>query len=194
LFAAGKAIEVAVTTGSLQLFLAAATAVVCCVPRLGHRAAADAVEVPDYRCAFAIRSPVVAGVCRGGTVGIGAGQNVVLVRRVANAVDRAFLLGDRVMLVQQHVAVVQVIDATGNELAIGVVPGAAANAYFRVDAAGTGGAQVGAPGFAGGAGGFCQGLAVCFGTGKAAEVGTVAFTDARGEAAHAGVLRWLVPA
>ena len=82
---------------SKALELAATAAVVGGVPGFCHCPTADAVEMADYcGSAFAIEGPVVAGILRRSAVWIGSSQDVVLIRRVADAVDGAFKFSDGV--------------------------------------------------------------------------------------------------
>src|SRR4051812_29623826 len=129
-----EAVEVAVAAGALERVLAAALGGMRGVPRLRGRAVIQpgAVVVPDDGGTFAALGPVaasrVAFVGRHRTpVRRRAGEHVVHVRLVATAVDHLALLGKRGLLVDVGI-VVQVVDALGYDLALGVLPRAPADA------------------------------------------------------------------
>src|SRR5678816_934327 len=97
----------------------------------------SAVVVADDRRAVAALRPVAAGgIAAGGRVpahGIGAGEDVVLVRRVAATLDRVALLVERGLLVDVALVRVQVAHVLRHHHALGVGPGAFADALARVD-------------------------------------------------------------
>src|SRR5438093_1131239 len=79
-------------------------------------------------------------------VGLRAGEDVVHVRRVIDAVDRLALLGERGLLREVVVGRVQLLDALRDDHALGVLPRSAADAVACIDAAGPSGAEVSVPG------------------------------------------------
>jgi hypothetical protein len=130
---------------------------------------------------------VILPVVDGATVKGGSCQNVVRIWRVASAIDHGTPLGDGGLLAQVHELTVQLIQVFSHHDAIGVVPGAEANAVARVD----GGlitfgvnAQIGSPGFALGTGNFRQSLAVGIGTSQSTQIGAVAGTGAGDKETH----------
>ena len=143
-----EAVDQPVPAGAAQVVLAAALARVRRVPRVRVRPAALLVVMPDLGAAVAAARPVVAGQVVAGerAVQVRAGQDVVPVRRVAAAVDDLALLGQRVLLAQLVAVAVQVGDARGYDDALGVLPGAGADAVLGIDGLGAAGAQVRAPG------------------------------------------------
>src|SRR5436305_1371983 len=155
-----------------------------------------AVEVAEHRGAEIAAGPVVAGqveiAAEGAAIGAGAGQHVVLVGGIADAFDDVALLGQAGLLADLVVAV-QVVVAGGDDHALGVLPGALADAVAGIDGAalrGGVGAQIGVPGLAGtGAGGGRQRLAVGIRAGEAAEIAALAGTFAGYEEGHVGLLR-----
>jgi hypothetical protein len=103
-------------------------------PALGQRA--DALVMADNNRAVAAARPALAGGVghgpEGGVVGARAGEHVVLVRLIATA------RGDIAALVNcplhvDVVSVVQVVQIARDQLALGFVPGAGADAVARVD-------------------------------------------------------------
>src|SRR6185369_2503356 len=136
-----------------------------------------AVVVAKHRRAFAALRPVAAGAvfARGErrAVGLGAGENVVGVRVVAAPVHRRAFLGQRGLLVEVRVGV-QVGDALRDHLALGVLPGALADAVLGVDRLVALRAQVGMPSVAARARRLRERLAVLVGAGEAAVVGAFA--------------------
>src|SRR5204863_4355938 len=107
-----------------------------------------AVVVPDDRRAVAALRPVAAGgvAARGGEAPrrIGPGEDVVLVRRVAAALDRLALLGQRRLLGDVGVLRMQVVQVLRHDDALGIAPRALADAIARAHAgvaAGERGAQ-----------------------------------------------------
>src|SRR6185503_16170218 len=100
-----EAVEQAGAAGGLELVLAAAARAVRGVPGLHVARVLQPLQVvvPDDRRAFAALRPVAAGgvAARGGEHAgrVRPGEDVVLVRRVAAALDRLALLGERGLLV-----------------------------------------------------------------------------------------------
>ena len=82
----------------------------------------------------------------------------------------------------------QLLDAVGDDHALGVLPWAAADAVARIDAAGARGAQVSVPGAAAGTGRCGERLALPVGARQAAEVRTLAGAAAGDEEAKFGLL------
>src|SRR4051812_3579237 len=100
--------------------------------------------MPDDRHAVAVHGPVAAGLALGErTVRVGPGQHVVLVWRVAAAVDDPALFGEGGLLGDLVGVAMQLGDTSRDQLALGIVPGPAADPVFGVDA---GGAEIGVPG------------------------------------------------
>src|SRR6185436_99275 len=155
----GEAIEQAGAARALEIVLAAAAIRpargVRRVPGLRGVVVAESlpVVVADHRRALAALRPVAAGAVLAGrergAVGLGAGQDVVHVRRVAPAVDRLALLGQR-RLLGDVVLAVQLGHVLGDDGSLGVLPGTSTDAVTRVDGAGALRAQVGVPGLAAG--------------------------------------------
>src|SRR5262249_24801020 len=171
----------------------------CGVPRAV--AAALLVGVSELRRALAIARPVVARVI--GAVGVAApvrlraGQDVVLVGRVAHAVHGSAFFGERELLAEDipepglldRVAV-QLADVLRHALPPGVVPGSVADPIARVDGARSLRAEIRVPRRAPASGRRSQCLAVGIRAGQTAEVRAVALADARHEERHR-LWRWL---
>ena len=164
------------------------------VPRFRGHALVEPglVVVADHGRALAALRPVAAGGVHvagdEAAVGLRAGEHVVLVRRVAPAVDDRPALGEGGLL-GEAVGAVQLLHVCGDHVALRVLPRATADALARVDAGHVGRrllAQVGAPCAAAGACGRGERLAVSVGAGQAAQVGAVARPAAGDEKAHAG--------
>ncbi len=193
LFLDREAVEEPGPAGADQVVLAAALARMRRVP--GPVAAALLVVVPQLRGPRTVARPVVAGVV--GAVGVGAavggrtGENVVLVRLVADAVDQFALFIQR-ELFAQRVADARLLDRVAvqhavvhrNDLAAEVVPRAGADAVARVDRAGPLRAQVGAPHRIALSRGLRERLAMRIRAGQPAEIGAVALADARDKERH----------
>src|SRR6185437_6419839 len=141
------------------------------------------------RRARVVLAGVVGAVGEGRPVRPGAGEDVVPVRLVAAAVDDLALLREVVLLGQLVVRAVQIGNAGGDDDALGVGPGALADAVARVHRAGALRGQIGVPGLAARAGGLREALAVRVGAGETAEVRAFARTVAGDEEGHAGLLR-----
>src|SRR4051812_46190021 len=150
----GEAVEAAGAADAGQRRDGAARRVMRRVP--GGVVAAIAVHMADHGVdvVVAVGGPVTAGMVVGtgdGTAeGIGAGQHVMLVRLVAAAGNaHAFLVQRRtlvdVVAVARDVAM-QVGDVHRDDFALGIVPGAIADAVARVHGARAGGAHIGMPG------------------------------------------------
>src|SRR5262245_1690676 len=134
-----EAVEQARTSGRDQVLLAAGARHVRGVPgALVHRVGdALAVVVADQRLAEGAARPVVAGHVDVGrkraAVHLRAGQDVVLVGRVAAALDHLALLVQRRLLVDLGVVAMQILDVLRDHHALGIVPGTAADAIARID-------------------------------------------------------------
>src|SRR5688572_7494255 len=182
----GSVVTTAVAARAAQRVLAAATRGVGGVPRLRGVvvAQADAVVMADHRAAVAALGPVAAGhvlVARNGAaVGLRAGEDVVAVRRIAAAVHRRALFVQSGLLVDAAVGV-QVVDALGDLLALGVLPRPLADAVARIHGVG---AEVGAPLALAGAGGLGERLAMGVGARKAAKIRALARAGAGDEEGH----------
>src|SRR5438477_10381054 len=150
--------------------------------------------VPEHRRAFGAFRPVVAlhvlGTRERSAIGFGAGEYVVLVRRIAASVDDVALLGQRGLLVEVVVAV-QLREVLGNHDPFGVLPWALADPVAGVgrrrSAAGTG-AEVGVPGVIAGARRRGQALAVLVGTRESTVIGALAGACAGDEESHGRLL------
>src|SRR4051812_20565619 len=156
----------------------------CGVPRAV--AATLLVGVPQLRDAgLAVARPVSAGVIRGVRVGaavrLRTGEDVMLVRVVADTVDHPVLLGSRQLLAERiseacrldRVAV-QFGDVLRHTLAAGVVPGAVPDAVARVHRASALCAQIRVPRDAPATGSRGERLAMRIGAGDAPEIRAVA--------------------
>src|SRR5262245_15580200 len=113
--------------------------------------------MPDLRRALAPTCPVLAGMI--GAIGVRpavrlrAGENIMLVRSVAETLPGIALLGQR-RCSGQRVAdasqlegiAMQVREVLRDPASLGVEPGALADAVARVDGARSAGAQIGMPG------------------------------------------------
>ncbi|CAD5375508.1 hypothetical protein OF001_U10195 [Pseudomonas sp. OF001] len=178
-----------------RLVAAAAPRGVRGVPRARWRTVVQAlaIVVTDHGRAGGAAGPVAAGAVlragEGGAVGLRAGEDVVHVRRIAAALDRHAALVEAGFLVEVVVAV-QLGDVLGDQLALGVVPGARADAvagvHRRLAVTGAG-AEVGAPGVAAGTDGLGELLAVRIGASQAAEIGALAHAGAGDEEGHLGL-------
>src|SRR5262245_45380615 len=173
------------------------------VPRSRRRTVVEAlpVMVADLRGAGTVAGPVAAGRVGAGREAAAihgrAGEHVVLVGIIAAAVDLVAVLVERGLLVDVVVVAVQVIDIFRNRHALGVAPGAVADAVARVHAlrgADADRAQIGAPGAVAGACRLSELLAVRVGAGEAAEVGTISDTLTGDEKGHVIVLLGLAGA
>src|SRR2546426_72034 len=145
------------------------------VPGLRHVVVAQAlpVGVADHRRALTALRPVAARAIvagrEGGAVRLGAGEDVVHVRRVAAAVDLLALLRQRRVL-GEVVLAVELGHVLRDDDALGVLPGAAPDAVARVDRAGPLRAQVRVPRFAARARRLRERLTGLVRAGEAAEV------------------------
>jgi hypothetical protein len=186
----GEAVEKTRSARGHEIVLAAAARAVDCVPR--RIRTAEPVVVADDRIARAVARPVVAG--RQGDVAgrqaarrVGARQDVVDVRLVADAVHLFALLVQRRRLADVVTVRVQILDVGRDQCAARVEPRSAADAVARVHDTVRplrARAQVRAPGRITAARCRGQRLAMCIGTGETAEIGAVALPDARDEKAH----------
>src|SRR5688572_13722905 len=175
----------------------------------GAIAPALLVAVSDLRAAGAVARPVVAGVVR--TVGIRpavgrrTGQDVVLVRLVADAVDELALLRQRELLAER-VADARLLDGVAvqhagvgrDHLAAEVVPRPVADAVACADGARALRAEVRAPHGVALSRGLRERLAVRVGAGEPAEIRAVALAHAGHKERHRllllgrGRTRWLL--
>jgi hypothetical protein len=151
--------------------------------------------VPDDRRALRAARPVVAGFVvprrKGAAVGLRAGQRIVLVWSVAEAVDDVALLG-QVGLLSKIVVAVQLIDILGDHHAFGVLPRPAPDTVARIDgrlAVGHLGAEIGMPGVISGRRALREPLADLVGTGQTTEICAFAGAGAGHEEGHIGRLR-----
>src|SRR5205085_7968872 len=125
-----EAVEQACAARRLELVLAAAARAVRRIPRLHVPGVLQtgAIVMADDRGALAALGPVAAGgVATGGrepAVRIGAGQDVMLVGRVAASLDRVALLAQGRLLVDVDLVGVQLVDVGGDDLTLGILPGA----------------------------------------------------------------------
>src|SRR5688500_2316688 len=135
---------------------------------------------------------MVSGVRVGTAVGSRTGENVMLVRFVANAVDQFALLGER-ELFPERVAYARLLDGIAvqhasvgrDDLAAKVAPRPVADAVARVHGARALRAQVGAPhGVAALSRRFGKRLAVRVRPGEPTEIRAVAFADAGHKERH----------
>src|SRR5262244_917738 len=112
------------------------------IPGLGCVVVAQALAIvmTDDRRALAALGPVAARpVLAGrerGAVRLRAGQDVVHVGRVAAAVDRGALLGQRGLLADAVLAV-ELGDVLGDHLALGILPRALSDPIARIDGVGS---------------------------------------------------------
>src|SRR5262245_57656237 len=200
-----EAVEQAVTARASQIRLAAAalraTRRVRRIPRprRGVIAQAFAVDVPDHRGTLGAACPVAAGPVlarREGTpIHLRAGQNVVIVRCVADAGDDGAALGQRRRHAELVVVAVEIVDVLGHHFALEVLPRPLADAITGVDGLRTArslGAQIGAPGLAACARTLRQRLAVTIRALEPAEVRAFPGTGAGHEKGHIRRLRRLL--
>src|SRR6185312_1731715 len=145
----------------------------------------------EHRRALRAARPVLAGAVliasEGRAVGLRAREDIVAVRCVAATVDDLALLRQR-RLLGEVVLAVQVGDVLGDDDALGVGPGALADAVLRVHRAGPLRGQISVPGLAGSAGSLRQRRTMRVGTGEPAEVGALADALAGHEEGHVRLL------
>src|ERR1051325_8540985 len=191
-----EAVEEAGASGADQVLLAAAAAGVRRVPR--DVAAAGPIVMAELRGAGAVARPVLAGVIGAvgerGAIELGAGEHVVAIGRITDAVDGVALLGDRGDLREVVAAArrlervaVEIRDVLGDACALGVVPRAAADAVARVHgwlAVRCRRAEIRVPRLAACTGGLRQRLTLTVRARQSAEVRAVAATGARDEERH----------
>src|SRR5256712_1236968 len=164
------------------------------VPGLRRIVVAKALPVmmADHRRPLAALRPVAAGAILAGrergAVRLGAGQDVVHVRRVAAALDHVTLLGQR-RLLGDIVLAVQPRHILRDDDALGVLPGTAPDAVARVDGAGPLRAQIRAPGLAARAYSLREHLTDLVCTGDTTEVGAISGAGAGDEEGHSALLR-----
>src|SRR4051794_7790365 len=149
----------------------------------------------NRRALGAVLRPVAAGLVafrsERRAVGLRAGQNVVHVGIVAEAVDDFALLVERGLL-GQVVLAVQLGDVLGNDHALGVLPWALADAVARIDghrATSRLRREIGVPGLSAGACRLRQRLAIFVGAVEPAEIRAFAGSGAGDEERHVGLLR-----
>ena len=118
-----------------------------------------------------------------------AGDDVMPVRLVAAAVDDLALLRQIVLLAELVVGAVQIVDAGGDDHALGIHPRPLADAVARVHRAGALRRQIRMPGLGPRADRRCEILAMLVGAGKPAEIGALARPGAGDEETHIGLLR-----
>src|SRR5207249_8377779 len=124
-------------------------------------------------------------------VGLGAGQDVVLVGHIADAVDNSVLLGERELFTERVAdaglfdgVAVEFRDIHPDALAASVKPGASADPVARVHRARALSAEISVPRRRAAARGGGELLAICIGAGQSAIVGAVTFADAGDEETH----------
>src|SRR5438067_4200094 len=153
------------------------------------------IDMADDRGTLGAACPVLAGLVlarrKGAAIRHRAGQRVMLVGRIAAAVDDVALLGQRGLLCQ-IVLTVQLVDILSDDDALGVLPRTLADPVARIDggfAVGRLGAEIGVPGPAARAGRLRQLLAMPVGAVEAAEIGALTDAGARGEEGDGGLVR-----
>src|SRR5205814_10261669 len=151
--------------------------------------------VTELRGPHAVARPVVARMVHGvgvrAAVRLGAGQDVVLVRRVADAVHDALLFVQRELLAEcvaksgllDRVAV-ELGDALRDSLPSGVVPRSIPDAVARIHGIRALGAQIGVPHCAAASGRRRQRLAMSIRAGETANVRPISFSDTGDEERH----------
>src|SRR5664279_492617 len=156
-------------------------------------AQSDAVVMAEHDGTLRAARVVLAGHVLVGRKGFAvrrrAGEDVMPVRRVAAAVDHVAFFRKIVLLAELVAGAVQIIDAGGDDHALGVAPGTLADAVARVHRAVALRGQIGVPGLGPRAYRCGELLAMCVGAGKPAEVGALAWPCAGDEEAHIGLLR-----
>src|SRR5439155_13168254 len=177
-----KTIKQSRAPGALQSFIAAAARRMRRVPRKRRRARIETrpVVVADHRDSVAALGPVAAGhiLAAGerGAVGLRPGEDVVLVRRVAPAVDDLAFFGERSLLAEIVVAV-QLREVARDDDSLGVLPGSVTDAILCVDrgcALCRGLAEISVPCNASGSRSGRQSLTVLICTREPAEIRTLA--------------------
>ena len=118
-----------------------------------------------------------------------AGQRVVHVGTIAPSVDDITLLGERGLLAEVVIGAMQIVDALGNDDALGVRPRPGSNAVACVHGPAAVGAQIGVPGVATGTRRGGEILAMLVRACETAEISALVETDAGNEESHAGLLR-----
>src|SRR4051794_36292600 len=100
-------------------------------------AQSDAVVMTEHGRALRAARPIMTGTVVAGrkrsAVRLRAGQDIVPVWRIAAAIDDFPLFAKRGLLGQMIVAV-QLVESAGDDVALGVAPGALADAVARIDA------------------------------------------------------------
>src|SRR5687767_3849688 len=136
-----EAIEQSISARRTQLFLAAALRVMGGIPRAPRFRVVPLTIVVPHAClprVGEVPHPVAArgvrriGAGKRGAVGLRTGQHVMTVWRVAAAVDRVSAFGQRGLLADVHLVAVELLDASRDQNAFRVVPGAGADALACV--------------------------------------------------------------
>src|SRR5215211_1840227 len=164
-------------------------------------AQALAVMMADHRSPLPALGPVAAGAILAGREGpavrLRSGQDVVPVGRIATAIDRLALLVERSLFADLVVGAVQIVDVLGDGLALGVLPGPAADAVARIDGRAPARrlrAEISMPGPVARPGRLRQRLAMAVGALDPAEIAALAGTGAGEEERHVVLLRLRGPA
>lgn len=155
--------------------------------RGGKRVGPKAIVVADHgRALRAAERPVTAHlVSRLGTIGIGARQNIVLVRLIASAFYDFALPGEAVLLVHRVGIAAERGDIVCDLDAFCIEPWSRADAVLGIFRARR---EMGAPGLAGDPGGFRQTCAMRVGPCNTAEIRVLARVGAGDEETYRGVL------
>src|SRR5262245_66685789 len=112
------------------------------IPRFRRGVVAQtlAIDVADHRRALGAAGPIAAGPVLAGresfAVRLRAGQDVVIVRRVADAGDHGAALGLRYLHAELVAVAVKIVDVLRNDLPFELLPGAASDTIAAVDGLG----------------------------------------------------------
>src|SRR5947199_3524389 len=91
----------------------------------------------DHRGALGAAHPIMAGPVLGGREGsairLGAGQEIVIIRRKTASRDHRAALGERGPIVQLVAVAMQIVEAFCDNFALEILPGAATDAIASVD-------------------------------------------------------------
>ena len=154
------------------------------------------IVMTDDRRAFAVLCPIstvrVAAGRRIQAARVGTGQNIVRIHRVTAPAHRLAFFGESRRLGHIDRIRMQVLDALGHHVPLGILPWPFADALARIHpsvAARCRGAQVSLPTGLGSSRGLGQRHAMRVGTLEAAEVAAVALTNAGDEESHRRLLR-----
>src|SRR5260370_20006906 len=164
------------------------------IPGLGEGSFVEtgAIGVSDHRDALTALGPVAARAIlasgKRGSVGLRARKNVVHVRRIAASIDDVAFLGER-GLFGEIVGAMQLGNVLRDDDAFGICPWSAPDAVAGAHGTRALRAQVSVPGFAAGARGLRQRLAMPIGAFEPAEIGALANRCAGDEEAHVALLR-----